>query len=95
MRANIVLETDDSAAFAEDQWIGRTLVFGDMEAMPAVSITARDLRCVMVNLDPDTGKQDPRVIKAVVRLNDNNAGVYGTVVRTGMIHVGQTVSLVS
>jgi hypothetical protein len=95
MRANIVLETDDSAAFAEDQWAGRTLVFGDTEPMPAVSITARDLRCVMVNLDPDTGKQDPRVMKAVVRLNANYAGVYGTVVRTGMIHVGQTVSLAS
>lgn len=49
---------------------------------------------MMINLDPDTAQQDARVLKAVVRLNANNAGVDGTVVRTGTIHVGQTVSLV-
>ena len=32
--------------------------------------------------------------KTVVRLNTNNAGVYGTVVQTGLLHVGQSVSLV-
>lgn len=34
-------------------------------------------------------------MKTVVRLNKNNAGVYGTVVQTGTIRVGQTVSLVT
>jgi hypothetical protein len=48
---------------------------------------------MMINLDPDTAKQDPRVMKAVVRLNKNNAGAYGTVARTGQISVGQSVSL--
>jgi len=94
MRANIVLETPDAAPFLEDGWVGGTLVFGEGESTPAVSITARDVRCVMVNIDPDTGEKDARVMKAVVRLNSNNAGVYGTVVRTGSIHVGQPVSLV-
>jgi uncharacterized protein YcbX len=94
MRANIVLETEDMSPFLEDGWVGGTLVFGEGESTPAVSITARDLRCVMVNLDPDSGVQDARVMKAIVRLNGNYAGVYGTVVRTGSIHVGQTVSLV-
>jgi hypothetical protein len=49
---------------------------------------------MMINLDPDTGTQDARVLKTVVRLNNNNAGVYGTVVQTGTIRVGQPVSLV-
>ena len=93
MRANIVLETEDVEPFHEDGWIGGTLVFGEGESMPAVTITARDLRCVMMNIDPDTAEKDARVMKAVVRLNGNNAGVYGTVVRTGPIRVGQTVSL--
>jgi uncharacterized protein YcbX len=93
-RANIVLETEDLEPFAEDGWVGGTLVFGDHDPMPAVSITALDVRCMMINLDPDTAIQDPRMLKTVVRLNANNAGVYGTVVRTGAIHVGQTVSLV-
>lgn len=93
-RANIVLETHDREPFLEDGWVGGTLVFGNSEPRPAVSVTARDVRCVMINLDPDTGEQDKRVLKTVVRLNKNNAGVYGTVVRTGTIRVGEPVSLV-
>lgn len=93
-RANIVLETGTYEPFLEDGWVGGTLVFGEKEPRPAVSVTARDVRCVMVNLDPDTGAQDARVLRSVVRLNQNNAGVYGTVVQTGPIFVGQPVSLV-
>jgi uncharacterized protein YcbX len=93
-RANVVLETLDTTPFIEDGWVGGTLVFGDGDPTSAVSITARDVRCMMINLDPDTARQDPRLMKTVVRLNANNAGVYGTVVHTGPIHVGQRVSLI-
>jgi MOSC domain-containing protein YiiM len=50
---------------------------------------------MMLNLDPETAEQDPRIMKTVVRLNKNNAGVYATVVRSGTIRVGDRVSLVS
>jgi uncharacterized protein YcbX len=93
-RANIVLETHDREPFLEDGWVGGTLVFGNSEPRPAVSVTVRDERCVVINLDPDMGTQDKRVLKTVVRLNKNNAGVYGTVVQTGTIRVGDPVSLV-
>src|SRR6185436_9819812 len=92
-RANIVLETRETEPFLEDGWVGGTLVFGDSEPKPAVSVTAPDVRCMMINLDPDTGTQDPQVLKTVVRLNKNNAGIYGTVVQNGTIRVGQPVSL--
>jgi uncharacterized protein YcbX len=94
-RGNIVLQTDSPEPFREDSWVGGTLVFGEEEPMPAVTVTTRDVRCMMINLDPDTGKQDARVMKTVVGLNANKAGVYGTVVRPGAIYVGQTVSLVT
>jgi len=93
-RANIVLETEGREPFLEDRWVGGTLVFGDSEPRPAVSVTACDLRCMMINLDPDTGVQDARVMKTVVGLNKNYAGVYGTVVRTGVIRVGDPARLV-
>jgi MOSC domain-containing protein YiiM len=48
---------------------------------------------MMINLDPDTAKQDPRVMKAIVRMNQNYTGAYGTVLRTGEIRVGMTVFL--
>lgn len=93
-RANILLEMQNPEPFLEDGWVGGTLVFGENEPMPAVSVTMRDVRCMMINLDPDTGRQDGRVMKTVVGLNANNAGIYGTVVRSGMIRVGQAVSLI-
>jgi uncharacterized protein YcbX len=92
-RANVFLETESDEIFQEDAWVGRTLVFGDGDSAPAVTITLLDERCMMVNLDPETAVQDPRVMKTVVRLNNNNAGVYATVVRTGTIRVGDRVSL--
>jgi uncharacterized protein YcbX len=94
-RANIVIATDSTDAFSEDSWIGGRLVFGSDETAPVVSLTMRDLRCVMINLDPDTAEADARIMKAAVRLNQNNAGAYGTVARTGQISVGQPVSLIS
>ena len=92
-RANIVVETDTPEPFLEDGWIGGTLVFGDDAQSPAVRVTMPDERCVMVNLDPDTADKDARVMKTVVRLNQNNAGVYATVVQTGTIRVGDRVRL--
>ena len=94
-RANIFLVMDRSEPFAEDEWVGGTLVFGDGDARPAVSVTMRDARCIMIDLDPETGKREARVQKTVIRLNGNDAGVYGTVVRTGTIRVGDRVSLAS
>jgi uncharacterized protein YcbX len=94
-RANIVLEADSSEPFAEDEWVSGALIFGDHESGPTVNITQRDVRCVMINFDPDTVEADARIMKAAVRLNQNCAGVYGTVVRTGRISVGDPVSFVS
>ena len=80
---------------AGDAWLGGTLLFGNGERSPAVRVTAHDVRCMMINLDPDTSAQDARVLKTVVRVNRNNAGVYGTAVQTGTIRVGDPVRLVS
>jgi uncharacterized protein len=46
-----------------------------------------------VNFDPDSASPTPEVLKAVVRANQNNAGIYGTVTRTGRLAVGQTILL--
>jgi uncharacterized protein len=92
-RPNIVIDTHQSEPFAEDQWVGKTVIFGSTEENPAVQVTVRDLRCAMLNLNPDTAQSDPAVMKTVVQLNDNFAGVYGTVIRAGTLVVGQPVYL--
>lgn len=91
-RPNVVLETENITPFAEDEWVGRTLKFGNDDDGPAFKVTLRDERCVMVNFDPDTAEKDSEVMKTVVRLNENFAGVYATVVKKGELRVGQVVT---
>ena len=94
-RPNIVIESDSAEPFAEDRWVGHTLTFGEGNSAAAVKVTMRDERCVMVNFDPDTVERDSEVMKTVVRLNENNAGVYSTVVQAGELRVGQILRLVN
>jgi hypothetical protein len=47
----------------------------------------------MVNLDPDSASPAPEVMKAIVGANQNYAGIYGTVTRTGRLAVGQKIFL--
>jgi uncharacterized protein YcbX len=79
--------------FQEDHWVGGVLSFGEVGHGPGLSVTMRDARCSMVNLDPDSAQSAPEVLKAIVRMNQNNAGIYGVVIRTGRLAVGQTVHL--
>ena len=90
-RPNVVIETTSGESFEEDNWVGRTLMFGDSGA--GVRVTMRDERCVMVNLDPDTAEKDSEVMKTVVRLNENYAGIYATVMKAGELRVGQVLTL--
>ena len=92
-RPNILIETNSGIPFDEDHWVGHSICFGEESDAPTVSVTLRDKRCVMINLDPDTALQDAKVMKSVIRLNDNNAGVYGTVTKIGNLIVGQKVYL--
>ncbi len=92
-RPNVVVRLLQSTPFQEDEWLGRALSFGDGNDAPAIAVTMRDVRCSVVNLDPDSASPSPEVLKAVVRANQNNAGIYGAVTRTGRLAVGQTVFL--
>jgi uncharacterized protein YcbX len=90
-RPNIVVRLLSAGPFQEDGWLGGALAFGEGDGAPGISVTQRDVRCAMVNLDPDSANTAPEVLKAVVRANQNNAGIYGTVTRTGRLSVGQSI----
>jgi uncharacterized protein YcbX len=92
-RPNVVVRLLRPVPFQEDEWVGGVLSFGEGDDAPAMAVTMRDARCAMVNLDPDSAGPTPAVLKAVVRANRNNAGIYGTVIRTGRLMVGQTIFL--
>lgn len=92
-RPNVVVRLRRSEPFQEDEWVGGVLSFGAEDDAPAITVTLRDVRCSMVNLDPDTAMSTPEVLQAIVRTNQNNAGIYGAVTRIGRLAVGQPIIL--
>jgi hypothetical protein len=94
-RPNVVVRLLRPVPFQEDEWLGGVLSFGkkDDDDAPAITVTMRDVRCSMVNFDPDSASPAPEVLKAVVREHQNTAGIYGAVTRIGRLAVGQTIFL--
>ena len=92
-RPNVVVRLLRSVPFQENEWLGSVLSFGQGDDAPAITVTMRDARCSVVNVDPDSARPAPEMLKAVVRANQNNAGIYGTVTRIGRLAVGQTIFL--
>jgi len=88
-RPNVLVRLLRPLPFQEDEWVGGLLSFGEGDDAPMISVTMRDERCAMVNIDPDSASLAPEVMKAVVRERQNYAGVYGTVTRIGRVAVGQ------
>jgi uncharacterized protein YcbX len=92
-RPNVVVRSLRSVPWQEDEWVGGVLNFGEGDDAPAIAVTMRDVRCSMVNFDPDSASPAPEVMKAVVRVHQNTAGIYGAVTRIGRLAVGQTIFL--
>ena len=92
-RPNVVARSLRSVPFHEDEWVGGVLSFGEGDDAPAINVTMRDVRCSMLNIDPESARLAPEMMKAVVRVHQNTAGIYGTVTRTGRLAVGQTIFL--
>jgi len=88
-RPNLVIEPFGGTAFPEDEWVGRDLMVGTT----AIRIDARDQRCVVVNVDPVTGRRDPKVLRAITSHRDACLGVYGSTLRPGRVAVGDDVVL--
>jgi hypothetical protein len=92
-RPNILIASTRSIPFEEDEWVGGRLSFGETNEAAAMAVVNRDERCSMVNFDPDSARQAAEVLKAIVRVRDNKAGVYATVTRRGRLAVGQPIFL--
>jgi uncharacterized protein len=92
-RPNILVRLLRSVPFQEDEWLGGVLSFGEGDDTPAIAVTMHDVRCSMVNLDPDSANPAPEMLKALIRVNQNHAGIYGAVTRIGRLAVGQTIFL--
>ena len=89
-RANVYLDLESGHGFAEDRFVGKNLRIG---SKVVVTVLARDGRCMMITLDPDTAEKTPAILKAVAQSHENKAGVYAATLVEGIISQGDSVEL--
>lgn len=87
-RANLYFDPASRGAFVEEQWTDCLWAVGPEVLL---SVAQHDRRCMMVNLDAETGCCNPAVLSVIARLHKNRAGLYLNVVRAGTIREGDTI----
>ncbi|WP_445490921.1 MOSC domain-containing protein [Niallia sp. 03133] len=89
-RGNIVFAIPDNAPITEEMLIGQTIKIGN-----EVVLHVNDFceRCMIVTVDPNTGEKQPSLLKKIVKERNNHFGLYASVVKTGKIHVGDSIVL--
>lgn len=92
-RPNVVLDCAGDAPFCEDGWIGGLVRFGERGDSAGIRINRADLRCMVINIDPDDLASDPAVLRYVAQERANQLGVYGSVQVPGTIRAGEDVFL--
>lgn len=92
-RANIYFDfTTGDGGFAEDAFVGRRLRVGSHATM---MVLERDPRCRLISLDPETGEHNPEILRKVVQMHDNLAGVYCAVLVEGVLRKGDSIELLA
>lgn len=92
-RQNIIIQPHNAEPFVEEKWLNGVLVFGDRADSARIRLNRRIPRCVMINIDPETGERDARVLKLVAQTRDNCVGVHANPEKPGLIRVGDVVKL--
>jgi uncharacterized protein len=90
-RPNIVVEpASGEKNFVENAWLGHTLAIGDEVRL---RITGPCPRCVMTTLPQGDLPRDAGILRTAAQHNQENVGVYATVLRGGTIRRGDPVRL--
>ncbi len=90
-RANIVLDLPEADGFAENTYLGKTIRIGDLVE---IKLVAKDPRCKMIALNPDTAKLEMKLLRHVASAHAGFAGLYGVVIQDGLIRSGDPITLV-
>lgn len=91
-RPNLVVDTlPEVDGLAEQDWVGKTLEIGDL----AIECNEPAPRCGAVTRRQGELSADTTLLRSIVRHADQNLGVYGNILKTGQIKMGDEVRLVS
>lgn len=87
-RANFYVRWENGRPFYENGLVGARLRIGEKLT---VMVVKKDVRCVIITLDPSTAEASPNVLEAVARNHAGCFGVYASIVREGIARVGDAV----
>ena len=90
-RANFYVRWDNGKPFYENELVGAKLRIGEKLI---VMVVKKDARCVIITLDPSTAEASPKVLEVVAKNHANYLGVYGSVLREGIVRAGDAVCTV-
>ena len=90
-RPNLIIDTGDRKGFVENDWIGKLIAIG---SEVRIQVTGPCPRCVMTTLPQADLPKDPEILKTAARHNEVRVGVYASVVQTGTIRIGDTLTVV-
>jgi uncharacterized protein len=95
-RFRMLIEIDGVEAHAEDRWVGSQVAVGDA----VLAIHGHVGRCLITSRDPDTGVVDLPTLDALGSYRRELEateplpfGIYGEVIRPGVVRVGDVVSV--
>jgi len=85
-RPNLLVETFGAL---ESEWVGSVLRIGGA----VMRADQPDERCVVINVDPETGERNPAILRTVAAERSACMGVYGSTVQPGRVAIGDLVVL--
>jgi uncharacterized protein YcbX len=88
-RPNFMIESVESSGFPENAWVGRRLRVGQA----IVRVTLECPRCLMTTLAFADLPKDPKIMRALVKQNAGNLGVYASIEAAGSVAEGDGVEL--
>jgi MOSC domain-containing protein len=90
-RPNIVVSIQSGlAGFVEEGWVGKNVMMGDSVEL---KVEKPNTRCSITTMSQAGIREDQRILQTIERVNERKLGVMCTVVRGGMLSVGDEITV--
>jgi hypothetical protein len=89
-RPNLIIDTGERKGFVENDWVGKEIAIGPQVR---IQVTGPCPRCVMTTLAQGDLPKDPEILRTAAKYNEVHVGVYASVVQTGTVRVGDSVTV--